>query len=142
MSKGQKPLKKVTKLRQVRNFSDTLKKKVVKDIEEGVYTVLQSSRLYEVSSNSVYKWLYKYSKHYERGTRQVVEMKSEAHKTKRLLEQLAETERAVGQKQMHIDYLEKLIELASAELGVDLKKNFATKSSTSSMDGSSKKDSK
>jgi hypothetical protein len=42
-------------------------------------------------------------------------------------------ERAVGQKQLKIDYLEKLIELAGDELGMDLKKNSDTKPSSGTL---------
>ena len=69
-------------------------------------------------------------------------MESESHKTKRLLERLAELERIVGQKQLQIDYLEKLIEIGSEELKVDLKKSFGTKPSAISTASSNKKDSK
>ena len=53
-------------------------------------------------------------------------MESEAHKTQCLQAQVAELERIVGQKQLQIDYLEQLIELASKELKVDIRKNFVT----------------
>jgi transposase len=67
-------------------------------------------------------------------------MESESKKTERLMSQLADLERVVGQKQIQIDYLEKLIEIASSELGVDLKKNFDTKSYPTSTGESKKKD--
>jgi len=140
MSESKKTPSTPSKLRKVRYFSDTFKRKIVKDIEQGLYTVLQVSRLHEVSSNSVYRWLYKYSKHHRKGTRQVIEMESEANKTKQLLEKLAKVEQTVGQKQMHIDYLEKLVEIASEELGIDLKKNFDTKSYPFSINKSSNLD--
>jgi hypothetical protein len=38
---------------------------------------------------------------------------------------LGELERIIGQKQLQIDVLEKGFELASAELGYDLKKKYA-----------------
>ncbi len=43
---------------------------------------------------------------------------------------IRELERAVGQKQLKIDYLEKLIEIAGKDLGLDLKKNSDTKPSS------------
>jgi transposase len=49
-------------------------------------------------------------------------MESESQKALSLQHQVAELERKVGQKQLQIDYLEKLIELASTNLGYDLKK--------------------
>ncbi|MBI5914539.1 MAG: hypothetical protein HY842_04120 [Bacteroidetes bacterium] len=49
-------------------------------------------------------------------------MESEAHKTLLLLQQVAELERIVGQKQLEIDFSNKLMELATEELGNDAKK--------------------
>ena len=57
-------------------------------------------------------------------------MESEALKTKALLERNAELERIIGQKQLKIDYLEKLIEIASDDLKIDLKKSTNTILST------------
>ncbi len=57
----------------------------------------------------------------------VVQQESEAQKTANLLAQVAELERRLGQKQMQLDYLEKLVELASKEYDIDLKKNFNVK---------------
>jgi hypothetical protein len=54
-------------------------------------------------------------------------MESESYKTKRLQQQVAELERIIGQKQLEIDFLNKLLEISSEELGFDLKKNFSTK---------------
>ena len=59
-------------------------------------------------------------------------MESEEHKTKQLLQKVAELERVVGQKQLHIDYLEKLIEVGGQELKTDLKKTFGGPSSNGS----------
>ena len=101
--------------------------------------VSELSNLYQVSSQSIYRWLHKYSKHHQKGTIQVVQMESESQKTKQLLERLAELERIVGQKQLEIDYLEKLVEIGSEELNVDIKKNFGTKCSPTSTASSNKK---
>lgn len=54
----------------------------------------------------------------------VIQKDSESAKTQELLERVSELERALGQKQMIIDYQAKLIEIASKELDIDLKKNF------------------
>ncbi|MEM6263364.1 MAG: transposase [Bacteroidota bacterium] len=142
MSRSKKSSFSKNSSRTIRTFSDTFKRQKVQEIEQGTYTVLQVSRLYEVSPTSVYRWLYKYSTHYQKGIRQVVEMESEAKKTQRIMNQLAKTEQALGQKQLQIDYLEKLIELASSELGVDLKKSFDTESWPISTNTSKHPDSK
>jgi transposase len=88
--------------------------------------------LYKVSRQSVYTWLYRYSPHYEKGTNQIIEMESEARKSKLLLERVAELEGVIGRKQLTIDYLEKLIDVAGKELGYDLKKTFGPNSSNGS----------
>jgi hypothetical protein len=54
----------------------------------------------------------------------IVQQDSEAAKTQELLKKVAELERILGQKQMEIDYQSKLIEIASKELEIDLKKSF------------------
>jgi molecular chaperone GrpE (heat shock protein) len=49
-------------------------------------------------------------------------MESEQEKTKKLQSRIDELERALGRKQMELDYLNKLIELEGERLGEDLKK--------------------
>ncbi|MEM6964532.1 MAG: transposase [Bacteroidota bacterium] len=111
-----------------RIFSETFRKSKVKEILEKRITVKQVCELYGVSRTSVYKWLYKYS-NLEKGTKQVVEMQSESSKTRQALERVAELERIVGQKQLTIDLLEETLIVASEELGYDVKKKYAPKSS-------------
>jgi hypothetical protein len=59
-------------------------------------------------------------------------MKSEATKSQELQKRLAELERIVGQKQLEIDFLNKLLEIGSKELDFDIKKNFSSKLSNGS----------
>lgn len=47
-------------------------------------------------------------------------------KLKELQNRIAELEQALGQKQMNIDYLEKMIELAKEQYDIDIKKNSNT----------------
>lgn len=109
-----------------RRFSEAFKKEKVEMIEENQLSVLQVSRLYSVSTVAVYKWLRKYSAKFSKGERVVIEKESEGAKTLFLLKKVAELERKVGQKQLQIDYLEKVLELGSEEVGVDLKKKYST----------------
>lgn len=122
--------KTTTNLRTRRIFSATFKEQKVKEIEKGLLSITQASKLYKVSCQSIYKWLYKYSTKYEKGVVQVVQMESEAKKTEELLKRVSELEQVVGQKQLEIDYLNKLLELSSLEFKVDIKKNFDTRPST------------
>ena len=104
---GQKVTKTKLQIRQRRIFSDTFKKEKVSDITSGLSSVKEICELYEVSRTAVYKWIYKYSPHYEQGTVQVVQMESEATKTKLLKSRVVELEAALGRKQLEIDLLTK-----------------------------------
>ena len=124
-------------IRPSRCFSEEFKKSKVNELVEKRITVVQLSRLYSVTRAAVYNWLYKYSGHHQRQTTLVVQMESESYKTHCLQQSVAELERTVGQKQLELDFLNKLFELASEELGYDLKKNFSLKLSSGS--GANKK---
>ena len=119
-------------IRKIRRFSDEFKIRKVKEIEQNISTIADIRREYGVSKTAVYNWIYKYSLHLKKGVRQVLEVESETLKTKRLKEQVAELERIVGQKQLAIDFLDKMIEIGSEELGVDIKKKFSGRLSNGS----------
>ena len=107
-----------------RRFSEDIKKKVVKDIESGSATVLQVSRELGTSQQSVYRWIYQYSRYLKKNKIMVVEDKSESYRTKELEKRLKDAEAALGRKQMEIDFLNKLIEFANEEYKTDIKKNL------------------
>lgn len=119
--------------KQNRTFSETFKREKVKELTSKRISVTEFSKLYQVSRATIYKWLYLYGEA-EKGSKMVVQMESEANKTKLLQQQLAEYERIIGQKQLQIDLLEKGLELASAELGYDLKKKYVRRPSNGSDD--------
>ena len=120
-----KQLKFVNQLRPKRIFSDDLKKKIVSDIEKNKISLSSICREYSVSYSAVYKWINKYSRHLQSGKTMVVQMASEQYRSKELEKKVAELEAAVGRKQLEIDFLNKLIDIAGEELKVDLKKNFS-----------------
>lgn|SRR5687768_1125076 len=119
-------------LKQVRVFSETVRRKVVKDIETGKVSIASVCRELDVSKTSVYSWLNKYSRHLQTGKKLVLQMDSEAYKSKELEKRIKELEAALGRKQLEVDFLNRLIEQGKEELGVDLKK----KSFTPPSDGS------
>lgn len=119
-------------IRKHRKFSDEFKRSIVKDFESGRFSVLQLEKLYNVPSPSIYNWIYKYSNFNDKSIR-IIEMKeSSTNKIKDLEKKVKELERAVGQKQLYIDYMEKMVEIAKDELGIDIKKNFDTPQSVGS----------
>lgn len=105
-----------------RVFSEDFKKSKVKDIINKTISIKDICTLYEISRTSVYKWIYLYG-NIEKGVKTVVQMDSEVTKTKYLTQRVAELERIVGQKQLEVDFLTKLIALAGEDLGYDLKKS-------------------
>lgn len=128
MANQQKESSKLTiKSSYNRHFSDAFRRKKVADIEAGLLSIKDLCAQYSISRTSVYRWIYRYSAHHKRGTRQVIEMKSEAHKTQLLLQRVAELEQVVGRKQIELDFANKVIAFASDELGYDLKKNTERK---------------
>jgi transposase len=51
---------------------------------------------------------------------------SDSQKLNELQKRIEELESSLGRKQVHVEYLEKMIELAEKEYGIDIKKNSAT----------------
>jgi transposase-like protein len=119
-------------LRPRRIFSDELKKKILKDIETNKASVLQVTREYQVSEQAVYKWLKKFSAHLHPTTTLVMQMDSEHYRTKELEKKIADLEAALGRKQIEIDFLNKLIEIADQDMGIDIKKNTGINRSSGS----------
>ena len=113
-----------------RYFSEELRREIVKKIEKNELTVTGAGREYEVSNTSIYKWMYRYSLHLKKGIRLVMEKKSHSERLKSLQDKIETLERAVGQKQMVIDILNKTLEFGSEEVGFDIKKKFGGKSSS------------
>ena len=118
-------LKNGKRINRRRKFSEDFKLKIVKGYESGEFSVVEMTKIYDISYQTIYNWIYKYSK-YNKQSIQVVEMKdSQAHKMKQMEARIKELEQAVGRKQMNIDYLEKMIELAEENYDIDIKKTQA-----------------
>jgi len=116
----------LSKIKKARRYSEDFKRKVVKDFENGTFTVLELSKLHYTPYQTIYGWIYKYSTQNIKSI-EIVEMKSSStKKVKDLESRVKDLERAVGKKQLYIDYLEKMMEIAKEDLGVDIKKNFDT----------------
>jgi len=118
------------RLQKQRRYTEEFKKEIVSLFEDGSYSVLQLEKLYGVNNATVYKWIYKFSTFNEKGIR-IVEMKqSSSIKLKELVQKVKDLERIVGQKQIKIDYLEKMIDVAKDEFDIDIKKKHNTSQST------------
>jgi transposase len=131
--------KQSTSERRRRFFSEEFKRKKVREIEQKITTIAQVSRQYEVRDTNVSKWLVKYGQNYMKGVRVIVELESDTAKIAALKAQVAELERIIGQKQVQLDFKDKMIDLAEEVYGVDIKKKFEPTplSGTGSTEGSS-----
>lgn len=119
-------------LRKQRHYSTTFKKAIVQDFESGRFSVLQLSKLHRIPNQCIYRWIHQLSHHNEKGTRIVEYADSSQQKLRQLERKVADLERRLGQKQVELDLHAKLIEIASQELGMDLKKSFSTAPSSTS----------
>jgi len=86
------------------------------------------SKIYEVSHTAIYKWIRKYSKYAGKNERIVVEKESEGEKNLALMGKIAELERLLGQKQIEVEYLNKVLEYGLELTEVDIKKKYESKS--------------
>lgn len=110
-----------------RTFSEEFKRKKVAEIESRITKVSEICKAYKVSGTAVYNWIYLYSTKMKKKERLIVEAESDTRKIGELRQRIAELERALGQKQIQLDFREKMIEIAEETYGVDIKKKFGGK---------------
>lgn len=114
-----------TKLKTRVLYSEELRKHIVTQIESGKLTVSHAVREYDIgSSQTIYNWLYKYSRNLKKGVRMVMEKDSHEKTNEELKRQIKELQAALGRKSMEADLYRAIVEEASKELDVDFKKNF------------------
>lgn len=119
------------KQRRFRFFSEDFKRKKVQEIEVGLSRVSEVCKQYQVSNTAVYKWLERYGVT-SRPERLIMEAKSDTQQILLLKKKIAELEKMIGQKQVQLEFKEKMIELAEQMYGVDIKKKFSTPPSSGS----------
>ncbi len=117
-------------IRQQRRYSESLKKTVVEKFEAGEWTVIEVCRIYDIKSKqTVYNWIYKYSRTLKKPTRFVMEKDSVDKKLKDLESRNNALEAALGRKQLELDLYKHIIDLASEAYDEDLKKSFGDQAS-------------
>lgn len=115
-----------------RSFSDSFKLQKVREIETGKSTVYDICKQYEVSRTSVYRWLDHFGLMKDKQERLIVETQSDTRELLALKKKVAELERIVGQKQILLDFKDKMIEIAEDMYGVDIKKKLSTQQQNTS----------
>jgi transposase len=117
-------LKMSTAERRSRKFSDNFKMQKVREIETGQTKVSEICSEYQVAAKNVYLWVDKFGSMKNKKERMVVESDSDTRQLIELKKRVSELERIIGQKQIVIDFQDKMIELAEENYGVDIKKKF------------------
>ena len=125
-----KPKKVIINKRERRYFSEDFRRARVREYEEGRTSVSEICRAYQVSSTAVYKWIRKYSAHYEKAIVKVTELKSETQKRLALEKKQKELEQLIGQLHVQNQYYQKLLEKIQEHYNVDFEKNSDWKSLT------------
>lgn len=118
--------------RRSRKFSDNFKIQKVRELESGKTKVSEICKQYEVSPASVYRWLNKFGSMKNKKEKLIIETDSDTKQLLELKKKVAELERIIGQKQILIDFKDKMIDLAEDTYGVDIKKKFSTQPSNTS----------
>jgi len=110
----------------MRRFSENFKREKVKEVELGYSTPTEISSQYQVSRANVHRWIRKFGTMNEKKSKLIIESESDTKQLLELKKKVAELERIIGQKQILIDFKDKMIELAEEEYGVDIKKKYFT----------------
>lgn len=121
-----------TSQRRRRKFSESFKMKKVREVESGLTRVIDICKQYEVSDAAVYNWLKIYGIMKNKPERLIIESQSDTQELLALKKKVAELERIIGQKQVLIDFKDKMIDLAEDHYKVDIKKKFSTTPSSTS----------
>lgn len=115
--------------RMQRNFSENFKKQKVQELEIGITQLGDIARQYEVSNTTIYRWIAKFGSMKQKKERLIVEGESDTKELLSLKKKIAELERIIGQKQILIDFKDKMIDIAEETYKVDIKKKFGIKPS-------------
>ena len=115
-------------VREKRYFSESAQREIVSEIEAGLGKS-EASRRYGVSETSIYKWWRKHSKRYQKSLVTVVESASATSRVKDLEAQLEAAYALLGRSKAENLVLSAILEEASDDMGIDLKKSIETKRS-------------
>jgi transposase len=115
--------------RRRRTFSDQFKLLKVGELDRKQTSISELCKQYEVSYTTVYKWIAKFGSMKKKQERLIVETQSDTQELLELKKKVAELERIIGQKQILLDFKDKMIDIAEEMYGVDIKKKLSVKPS-------------
>lgn len=108
-------------------YSNAFKQKVIKEIEDGLISIAEASRIYDISVGGIYKWLRSFGKDHLIGKVVWVQKRDEVDKIKKLEAGKRQLEAALAKANLDVFCLESLIEVAEETYGIDIKKNSGSK---------------
>lgn len=121
-----------TEIRKRRRFSEEFKRQKVQEIQAKITTIAQVSKQFQVRRSCVDLWLNKYgTPNPYKGVRLIVESESNTQTIARLEAKIAELERLVGQKEVMVNFMNKVIDTAENMYQVDIKKKLGVPPSPS-----------
>jgi transposase-like protein len=117
--------------RTIKRYSTSFKQKVISEIESGKLTKSEARRLYVIGSDSsIQKWIKQLGKLHLLNKVVRIELKDEVSRLKQLEKEKKDLESALAQAHLKLIVYESIIEVAEEELGVELKKNLKSVSSS------------
>ena len=115
--------------RKSRRYSEAFKRKVVSDVNEGLYSAWRAMQIYKIGGRTtVYKWLAKYDPRNVITVRGGKMKDSEKTSSVDLKSRIRYLEQIVSDLTIEKKILETTIEIANETYGLDLKKNIGTAS--------------
>jgi transposase-like protein len=118
--------------RRQRTFSDNFKKQKAQELEMGLSSIPDLEKQYEISRATIYKWIRKFGSVKKKTERIIVENESDTKELLALKKKIAELEQIIGQKQVQLDFKDKMIDIAEEMYQIDIKKKFGSKPSDGS----------
>ncbi len=112
--------------RKRRHFSESFKRKKVQEIESGQTKIADLCRQYDTVRGTIYQWLNKYGNMKTKKERLVIETESDTKQIMALKKENAHLKMIIGEKQILLEFKDKMIEIAEDHYGVDIKKKFET----------------
>lgn len=106
-----------------RVFSESFKRDKVQLYEKGKMSVLQMSKLYDISETSLYKWIDRYRTS-PKSDRIVIESESDYVKLLELQKRVEAMARLIGDQQIKIEYQQAVIKAVSEHYEEDVEKKF------------------
>jgi transposase-like protein len=123
-----------------RRYSDAFKRKVISDIQKGLYSPWRAMQIYRIGGkNTVYKWLAKYAPDSVFITRGDSMKKKKDVSTVDLQTRIRYLEQVVSDLSIEKKILEAIIDIANETYGLDLKKSIGSASLNESIKKTLKK---